>query len=101
MDDQLTIAGKTFNSRLMTGTGKHKTVGDLMASVEKSQTEIITVAIRRLNLDNPNEKQFSMNSIGIIIRSYLILLDPKPLTKQCLQLNWPEKSLDQIGSRSR
>ncbi|SVD04780.1 uncharacterized protein METZ01_LOCUS357634, partial [marine metagenome] len=56
MDDQLTIAGKTFNSRLMTGTGKHKTVGDLMASVEKSQTEIITVAIRRLNLDNPNEK---------------------------------------------
>ena len=56
MDDQLTIAGKTFNSRLMTGTGKHKTVGDLVASVEKSQTEIITVAIRRLNLDNPNEK---------------------------------------------
>ena len=56
MDDQLIIAGKTFNSRLMTGTGKHKTVGDLVASVEKSQTEIITVAIRRLNLDNPNEK---------------------------------------------
>ena len=56
MDDQLTIAGKTFNSRLMTGTGKHKTVEDLMASVEKSQTEIITVAIRRLKLDNPNEK---------------------------------------------
>jgi len=56
MDDQLTIAGKTFNSRLMTGTGKHKTVEDLMASVEKTQTEIITVAIRRLKLDNPNEK---------------------------------------------
>ena len=56
MGDQLTIAGNTFDSRLMTGTGKHRSVGDLMASVEKSGTEIITVAIRRLNLDDPNEK---------------------------------------------
>ena len=56
MGDQLTIAGKTFNSRLMTGTGKHRSVEDLMAAVEKSETEIITVAIRRLNLDDPNEK---------------------------------------------
>ena len=58
MGDQLTIAGKTFNSRLMTGTGKHRSVADLLASVEKSGTEIITVAIRRLNLDDPNEKTF-------------------------------------------
>ena len=56
MGDQLTIAGKTFSSRLMTGTGKHRSVEDLMAAVEKSETEIITVAIRRLNLDDPNEK---------------------------------------------
>lgn len=56
MGDQLTIAGKTFNSRLMTGTGKHRNVEDLIASIEKSGTEIITVAIRRLNLDDPNEK---------------------------------------------
>jgi len=56
MGDQLTIAGKTFDSRLMTGTGKHGSVADLLASVEQSGTEIITVAIRRLNLDDPNEK---------------------------------------------
>jgi thiazole synthase len=42
----------------MTGTGKHRSVADLLASVEKSGTEIITVAIRRLNLDDPNEKTF-------------------------------------------
>jgi len=58
MGDQLTIAGKTFRSRLMTGTGKHRSVADLLASVETSGTEIITVAIRRLNLDDPNEKTF-------------------------------------------
>ncbi len=56
MSDQLTIGGKTFNSRLMTGTGKHRSPEDLVASVEASGTEIITVAIRRLNLDDPNEK---------------------------------------------
>lgn len=56
MADELVIAGKTFKSRLMTGTGKHRSVEDLFAAVEASGTEIITVAIRRLNLDDPNEK---------------------------------------------
>ncbi|MBM3959175.1 MAG: thiazole synthase [SAR202 cluster bacterium] len=55
-DDPLIIAGKTFRSRLMTGTGKHRTMDDLVSSVQSSGTQIITVAIRRLNLDNPNEK---------------------------------------------
>ncbi len=56
MDDRLLIAGAAFSSRLMTGTGKHRTVEDLKAAVAASGTEIITVAIRRLNLDDPNEK---------------------------------------------
>lgn len=55
-DDPLIIVGKTFRSRLMTGTGKHRTMDDLVSSVQSSGTQIITVAIRRLNLDNPNEK---------------------------------------------
>ena len=56
MNDPLTIAGKKFSSRLMTGTGKHRSTEELLASVEASGCEIITVAIRRLNLDDPNEK---------------------------------------------
>lgn len=56
MSDGLVIAGKTFNSRLMTGTGKHRSSADLAAAIAESGTEIITVAIGRLNLDDPNEK---------------------------------------------
>ncbi len=56
MGDELVIAGKSFKSRLLTGTGKHRSSEDLAASVAASGTEIITVAIGRLNLDDPNEK---------------------------------------------
>ena len=56
MENLLNISGKKFKSRLMTGTGKHRSVKDLLESVKFSETEIITVAIRRLDLDNPNEK---------------------------------------------
>ena len=56
MDDPLVIAGKKFRSRLMVGTGRHRTMDEMVESIEASGAEIITVAIRRLNLDNPNEK---------------------------------------------
>ena len=56
MSDELVIGGKKFKSRLMTGTGKHRTVEEMQAAITASGCEIITVAIRRLNLDNPNEK---------------------------------------------
>ena len=56
MEDPLVIAGKEFHSRLMVGTGRHRNVEEMVASVEASGTEIITVAIRRLDLDNPDEK---------------------------------------------
>ena len=56
MNDELVIAGKSFGSRLMTGTGKHRSAEDLLSSVEASGTEIITVAIGRLNLDDPDEE---------------------------------------------
>ncbi len=56
MSDELTIAGKSFGSRLMTGTGKHRSSEDLLDSVESSGTQIITVAIGRINLDDPNEE---------------------------------------------
>jgi thiazole synthase len=54
--DKLKIAGKSFNSRLMLGTGKYKTKSDAINSINSSECEIVTVAIRRLptNLDNDN-----------------------------------------------
>jgi thiazole synthase len=54
--DQLKIGNKLFNSRLMLGTGKYKTTNDAIDSIDNSECEIVTVAIRRLptnlNYDN-------------------------------------------------
>ena len=55
-DDFLQIAEKTFKSRLILGTGKYRTNEEMVAAAEASGAEMITVAIRRLNLDNPKEK---------------------------------------------
>ena len=49
MDDILNIGGKSVKSRLMVGTGRHRSNDDLVNSVEASGTEIITVAIGRLD----------------------------------------------------
>nr|YP_009330516.1 thiG [Coccophora langsdorfii]ANS72288.1 thiG [Coccophora langsdorfii] len=48
--DPLIIGNKSFNSRLIVGTGKYKNLQDMTNCLEKSGTEIVTVAIRRLNL---------------------------------------------------
>ncbi|HLG11940.1 MAG TPA: thiazole synthase [Dehalococcoidia bacterium] len=56
MADALVIAGKSFSSRLMVGTGKYASPEDCVAALDASGAEIVTVAIRRLDLDNPNAK---------------------------------------------
>ena len=54
--DPLMIAGKTYHSRLLVGTGKYKDFSETKAAVEASGAEIITIAIRRSNIgQNPNE----------------------------------------------
>lgn len=55
-EDTYQINGKTFTSRLLVGTGKYAT-NELMAQcLEASGTQIVTVALRRVNLDNKGEK---------------------------------------------
>lgn len=56
MKDHLEIAGKSFSSRLIVGTGKYRTMEDMVQSIEASGAEMVTVAIRRLDLDNPDKK---------------------------------------------
>ena len=54
--DQLVIAGKTYTSRLLVGTGKYKNFAETRAAIEASGAQIVTVAIRRTNIgQNPNE----------------------------------------------
>ncbi len=50
-DDSLIIAGKSYQSRLLVGTGKYKDLEETRCAVAASGAEIITVAIRRTNID--------------------------------------------------
>ena len=54
--DPLLIAGKSYSSRLLIGTGKYKDFAETRAAVEASGAQIVTVAIRRVNIgQDPNQ----------------------------------------------
>ena len=54
--DALVIAGKSYSSRLLVGTGKYSDFTETRAAIEASGAQIVTVAIRRTNIgQNPNE----------------------------------------------
>ena len=50
MDDALVIAGRKFSSRLIVGTGKYKSVDETEKAIDASGAEIVTVALRRVDL---------------------------------------------------
>jgi len=52
-NDTWTVAGRTFRSRLIVGTGKYKDFEQNAAAVEASGAEIVTVAVRRVNVSDP------------------------------------------------
>ena len=56
MADELVIGGIAFRSRLILGTGKYRDMDVMNRAFEAAGAEMITVALRRLNLDDPNEK---------------------------------------------
>jgi thiazole synthase len=52
-DDSWVVAGRRFRSRLIVGTGKYKSLEETAAALEASGAEIVTVAVRRINLSDP------------------------------------------------
>ena len=54
-NDSWTVAGRTFRSRLIVGTGKYKNFEENAAAVEASGAEIVTVAVRRVNVSDPSQ----------------------------------------------
>jgi thiazole synthase len=54
--DPLIIAGRTFNSRLMTGTGKYRNFDQMRQSIAASGCEIVTVAVRRVQTQAPGHE---------------------------------------------
>jgi len=58
-DDTLIIAGKTYTSRLIVGPGKYASYAQNAAAATAAGAEIVTVALRRVNLSNPNEDRLT------------------------------------------
>src|SRR5213596_1944642 len=54
-DTAFTIGGRTFHSRLMVGTGKYRDNDTMVHAIEASGAEIVTVAVRRVNLDRTKQ----------------------------------------------
>jgi thiazole synthase len=61
--DKLQIGNKFFNSRLMLGTGKYKTIDDAVDSIKTSECEIVTVAIRRLPINLKDDTTSFLNNL--------------------------------------
>jgi thiazole synthase len=57
--DSWTVAGKTYKSRLIIGTGKYKDYAQNAAAAEAAGAEIVTVAIRRVNLSDPSQPRLT------------------------------------------
>jgi thiazole synthase len=68
MDDQFELAGVKYRSRLIVGTGKYKDFAETKAAIEVSGAEIVTVAVRRVNVTDPSTENL------------LDYLDPKRYT---------------------
>src|ERR1051325_1525187 len=56
MKDPFVLAGKEYHSRLIVGTGKYKDFTENRRAVEASGAEIVTVAVRRVNITDPNKE---------------------------------------------
>jgi|SRR6185437_6947366 thiazole synthase len=67
-DKPFVIAGKTYRSRLIVGTGKYKSYEENARALEASGAEIVTVAVRRVNLTDPNQPRL------------IDFIDPKKVT---------------------
>jgi thiazole synthase len=68
MNDAFKLADKTYRSRLIVGTGKYKDFDETRSAIEASGAEIVTVAVRRVNITDPNKENL------------LDFLDPKKYT---------------------
>ena len=56
MEDVLNLAGTSYRSRLIVGTGKYKDFQETKKAIEVSGAEIVTVAVRRVNITDPNKE---------------------------------------------
>src|SRR5215475_15598267 len=75
MTDTWSLGGRTFESRLIVGTGKYRSIDETREAITRSGAEMVTVALRRLPLDSKEP-----TVLDAIDRSRLVLL---PNTAGC------------------
>jgi thiazole synthase len=67
MQDTLTIAGREFGSRLILGTGKYESFATMRDAVAASGAEMVTVAVRRIDFDDPGEDITAFLPDGVLL----------------------------------
>lgn len=68
--DPLTVAGRSYKSRLLVGTGKYKNFEQTAQAIEASGAEIVTVAVRRVNISDPQQPML-MDYVDPKVYTYL------------------------------
>ena len=88
-DPGLTIAGKTYHSRLLVGSGKYKDLDETRLATEASGADIITVAIRRVNIGQPVVAHHSRDAASAAIEKVAAAISADKLERasRSLKLN--------------
>ena len=97
MSDSLIIAGREFRSRLIVGTGKYKSFQETARALEASGADMVTVAVRRVNLDRSKESLLDYHRSEKDIFCYPIPLDATPRMKPSGRRDWGAKLDCRIG----
>ena len=106
MSDAFSLAGTTFNSRLIIGTGKYRSYDEMKAAHAASGAEMVTVAVNRVPLDGKTESfldhldpemQILPNTAGCYDAEHAIRT--ARLAREALETDWIK--LEVIGDRSR
>ena len=92
----LTIANKTFNSRLFTGTGKFSSVEVMEEALVASGSELVTVALKRVDMNNPQDdilRHLQHSHINLLpntsgVRTAKEAVFAAQLAREALQTNW-------------
>lgn len=96
MTDTLTIADKTFNSRLFTGTGKFNSSQKMRQAILASESELVTVALKRVAINNPSDDillHLKENHISLLpntsgVRTAKEAVFAAHLAQEALATNW-------------
>ena len=78
--DSLIIANKKFNSRLIVGTGKYKSMSECAKAIKLSGAEIVTVAVSRVNISDKNKP--------LLMDYHPLLFHVNRVLKNLIYLDW-------------